>query len=73
MNEKTMNEQSGQPRLAAFGAPLTPKEFGALIGRRARWVSHLCRRRKLPTCPPHTPPFLIPRNVLFKFGVIEKK
>ena len=48
--------------------PMSPKEFAGLIGvRSARWVSEQCRRKKIPTCPPHHRPYLIPRNALFKF------
>jgi len=57
---------------ATAGRPMSPKEFGGEIGRSAWWVAKQCRRKKIPTCPPHTRPYLIPRNVLFKFGVTEK-
>ena len=50
---------------------MTPKEFSDLIGRSHRWVRAQCRRKKLPTCPPHRRPYLIPRNVLFKFGLAD--
>ena len=55
---------------AAAGRPMSPKEFGDMIGRSAHWVAAQCRRRKIPTCPPHRRPWLIPRNVLFTFGVL---
>jgi len=45
---------------------LTPKEFGALIGRSEKWVRAQCRRRKLPTIPPHKAPYLMPKATLFK-------
>ena len=52
--------------------PMSPKEFGDIIGRSQWWVCKQCRKRKIPTCPPHRRPYLIPRNVLFKFGVTEQ-
>ena len=52
--------------------PMTPKEFATRIGRSATWVAKQCHRRKLPTCPPHRRPYLIPRNALRKFGLGEK-
>jgi hypothetical protein len=52
-----------------FGPPLTTKEVGAMIRRSREWVADQCRKKKIPTCPPHRPPYLIPRKVLFKFGV----
>jgi hypothetical protein len=62
------------PTAPAARPPITPKEFSCLIGgaRSAQWVALQCKRKKLPTCPPHRRPYLIPRNVLFTFGVTEK-
>lgn len=44
---------------------ITPKEYGALIGRSARWVSAQCRAGRIPTLAPHRRPYLIPKNALF--------
>jgi len=61
-----------EPPPTAPGVPMTPKEFADFVRRTPRWVSDMCRRRIIPTCPPHRRPYLIPRNVLFKFGVTEQ-
>lgn len=47
--------------------PLTPKEFGAFVGRGGRWVCALIREKKIPTLYPHKKPYLIPGNALFTF------
>jgi len=65
-----MNQTTHPQTLAATeGKPMSPKEFSEHIGRSPEWVRAQCRAKKLPTCPPHRRPYLIPRNVLFKFGV----
>jgi hypothetical protein len=67
-----MNTQPNTLAPAATGRPMSPKEFGEHIGRSARWVRTMCALKKIPTCPPKRRPYLIPRNVLFKFGVLEQ-
>jgi len=49
--------------------PVTPKEIAPLVRRSARWVARKCGKGEIPTLEPHTPPYRIPGNYLFKLGV----
>jgi hypothetical protein len=52
---------------------ITPKQVADMVGRSPKWVCKQCREKKFPTLPPHTRPYLIPRNVLFSGSELEKK
>jgi hypothetical protein len=46
---------------------ITPKEFGALIGRSAEWVCERIGLGEIPTLPPHQRPYMIPGDAPEKF------
>lgn len=52
--------------------PLSPKEFGKLVGRGRAWVCEQIAEGRLPTLPPHRAPYLLPGNVLFTFTATAK-
>jgi hypothetical protein len=52
---------------------ITPKQVAGLVGRSVNWVCKQCREKRFPTLPPHTRPYLIPRNALFRGSELEKQ
>ena len=53
--------------------PIAPKDIVRLgLPRSVKWVRKQCKAGLIPTLPPHRPPYLIPANVLFTFGLEEE-
>lgn len=61
------------PAPTSLSKPIAPKDLERLgFPRSVKWIRARCRDGGIPTLPPHKPPYLIPANVLFKFGMQEE-